>query len=165
MAVQVEHRAIDTPLEHLPPIDEHAIEIDAPAESAWAALFPTLGRTLDGWLSRRVSGALGCRETEANGDLHHPGGTLPGFVVSRAVAPVMLALVGEHRFSRYAFVFRIDLLPGQRCRVRAETRAEFPGAKGTLYKAAVIGTQGHVVVVRSILRSLKKRAERRADGR
>lgn len=97
-------------------------------------------------------------------DLHHPGGTLPGFVVARAVAPVMLALMGEHRFSQYAFVFRIDLLPGQRCRVRAETRAKFPGAKGRGYKFAVIGTRGHVVVVKSILRSLKKRAEKRAEG-
>jgi hypothetical protein len=160
----VAHRAIDTPIEKLSPIDEHSIEIDAPAEAAWAALFPTLGRTLDGSLSRRMSSGLGCRETEAEGDLHHPGGTLPGFVVARSVPPVLLALLGEHRFSSYALVFRIDLLPGQRCRVRAESRAEFPGFKGSLYRAGVIGTRGHVLVVRSILRSLKKRAERRSNG-
>jgi hypothetical protein len=158
------HRALETPLQDLPPIDEHSVEIDAPAEAAWAALFPTLSRALDGATKRRLARTLDCRDQIAEGDLHHPGGTLPGFVVARSVAPVMLALMGEHRFSQYAFVFRIDLLPGQRCRVRAETRAQVPGAQGRLYKFAVIGTRGHVIVVRSILRSLKKRAEKRAEG-
>jgi hypothetical protein len=154
------HRAIDTPLEALPAIDEHSIEIDAPADAAWEALFPTLGRVFDGPLARRVASGLGCRETAASGDLRHPGGTLPGFIVSRAIVPVMLALLGEHRYSRYGLLFRIDLLPGQRSRVRAETRASFPGFKGRLYKVAVIGTRGHVLVVRSILRAIKARAER-----
>lgn len=159
-----EHRALRTPLQELPSIDEHSIEIDAPAEAAWAALFPTLSRTLDNRTSRRVCRALDCRDQIAEGDLHHPGGTLPGFVVARAVAPVMLALMGEHRFSNYALVIRIDLLPGQRCRVRAETRAHFPGAKGRAYKLLVIGTRGHVLVVRRLLRSVRKRAEKRAAG-
>lgn len=158
------HRALETPLTDLPPIDEHSVEIDAPAEAAWAALFPTLGRTFNGRLSRRVAGWLDCRNQIAEGDLRHPGGTLPGFVVARSVAPVMLALMGVHRFSRYALVFRIDLLPGQRCRVRAETRAMFPGAAGTAYRAGVIGSRGHVFVIRRLLRSLRKAAETRVNG-
>ena len=109
--------------------------------------------------------SLDARDKVAKGDLHHPGGTLPGFVVARSVAPVMLALMGEHKFSRYALVFRIDLLPGQRCRVRAETRALFPGVKGKAYRAGVIGTRGHVILTRSLLRAVKKRAERSASGR
>jgi hypothetical protein len=157
-------RAIDTPLEGLPAIDEHSIEIDAPADASWDALFPTLGRAFNGRLARRMARSLGCRETEASGDLHHPGGTLPGFIVSRSIAPVMLALLGEHRYSRYGLVFRIDLLPGQRSRARAETRASFPGVKGGLYRVAVIGTRGHVLVVRSILRAIKARAERSLES-
>ncbi len=160
----MQHRALEIPLQDLPPVDEHSVEIDAPAEAAWAALFPTLGESLDGPLARRTAKALDCRDEEAVGDLHHPGGTLPGFVVARSVAPVMLALMGEHKYSRYALVFRIDLLPGQRCRVRAETRALFPGAKGTVYKCAIVGTRGHAIVTRSLLRSLKKRAEARSNG-
>src|SRR5687767_9605158 len=35
-------RAIDMPLEALPSLDEHSVEIEAPAEAAWQALFPTL---------------------------------------------------------------------------------------------------------------------------
>ena len=76
----------------------------------------------------------------------------------------MLALAGEHRFAKYAVVFRIDLLPGQRSRVRLETRAQFTPGKGRLYKAAVIGTHGHVLVVNRMLRSIKRRAERSATG-
>lgn len=159
------HRALDTPLQDLPPIDEHAIEIDAPAEASWAALFPTLQRAVDGPLSRRLAKLLDSRELETSGDLRHPGGTLPGFVVARAVAPVMLALMGAHRYSEYALVFRIDLLPGQRSRVRAETRARFLGGKGSLYKTAVVRSRAHVLVVRSMLRSLRRRAEHREDGR
>lgn len=149
----------------MPPVDERSIEIDASAEAAWAALFPTLTRMLDGKLSRRLAQRLKARDTVADGDLHHPGGTLPGFVVARAISPVMLALMGEHRFSSYALVIRIDLLPGQRSRVRAETRASFPGVKGTLYKTAVVGSRGHAFTIRRMLRSLKKQAERRASGR
>lgn len=151
---------LEMPLEELPPIDEHSIEIDAAAEAAWAALFPMLEATMCRPSSRRFSEALGCAVTAASGDLRHPGGTLPGFTVSRAIAPVMLALVGRHRFSSYALVFRIDLLPEQRCRVRAETRAAFPGVKGRIYKALVIGSRGHVLAVRSMLRSVRRRAER-----
>lgn len=158
------HRAIDTPLERLPPVDEHSIEVDAPAEASWAAVFPTLQKAMDGRLSRALAHRLGAEQEESSGDLHHPGGVLPGFVVSRAVPPVMLALLGEHRFSKYALVVRIDLLPGQRSRVRIETRASFPGKRGSTYKAAVVGTRGHVVVVRSLLRAIRKRAERSAES-
>ncbi len=156
---------IDVPLENLPPIDEHEIEIDAPAEATWAALFPTLQSSLDTSFARRYSERVGARETVAHGDLRHPGGTLPGFVVSRSIAPVMLALLGEHDFSKYAVVFRIDLLPGQRSRVRLETRAQFNGARGRIYRAGVLGTGGHVLVVRRLLRSIRRRAERSASGR
>ena len=148
------------PLELLPAIDEHSIEIDASADTTWAALFPMLEATLCRPASRRIAEALGCAETEVSGDRRHPGGTLPGFTVSRAIAPVMLALVGSHRFSNYALVFRIDLLPEHRCRLRAETRAEFPGARGRIYRALVIGSRGHVLAVRSMLRAARRRAER-----
>ena len=153
-------RTIDVPLEELPPIDEHYIEVDAPAEATWAALFPTLERAFNSRFSRAYSKRVGATEVTARGDLHHPGGTLPGFCVTRSIAPVMLALAGGHRFAKYAVVFRIDLLPGQRSRVKLETRAEFIGKRGRLYKAGVIGTGGHVFVVNRMLRAIKRRAER-----
>ena len=156
---------IEVPLEKLPPIDEHEIEVDAPAEATWAALFPTLEKSFNSPFARRYSRKVGARETDAHGDLHHPGGALPGFIVCRSIAPVMLALVGEHAFSKYAVVFRIDLLPGQRSRVRLETRAEFYGARGRIYRIAVIGTRFHVLAVNRLLRSIRRAAERSANGR
>lgn len=153
-------RTIDVALEDLPPIDEHYIEVEAPAEVAYAALFPAIESAFDGKLAQGYCERVGALETEARGDLRHPGGTLPGFTVTRAIAPVMLALTGEHRYAKYAIVFRIDLLAGQRSRVRLETRAEFEPGKGRLYKAAVIGTRGHVLAVNRLLRSIKRRAER-----
>jgi hypothetical protein len=158
-------RTIDVPLEKLPPIDEHAIDVDAPAEATWAALFPTLEKSFNGRFAKRYATRVGASAVCADGDLHHPGGTLPGFCVTRAIAPVMLALAGEHRFAKYAVVFRIDLLPGQRSRVKLETRAQFLGRRGRLYKAGVIGTRGHVLIVNRMLRTIKRRAERSAAGR
>ena len=45
-------------------------------------------------------------------------------------------------------------------RLGAETWAEFPGIHGRAYRAAVIGTRGHVVAVRRILAAVKRGAER-----
>lgn len=157
-------RTVDVPLEELPPIDEHYIDLEAPAEAAYAALFPTLESALGSKFAHSYCERVGALETEAHGDLHHPGGTLPGFTVIRAVAPVMLALAGEHRYAQYAVVFRIDLLPGQRSRVRLETRALFAPGKGKLYRAAVVGTRGHTIIVNRMLRSIKRRAELSING-
>ncbi len=158
-------RTIDVPLEKLPPIDEHYIEVDAPADATWAALFPTLEKAFNGRFARRYAKRIGAGETVSRGDLHHPGGTLPGFCVTRSIAPVMLALAGGHKYAKYALVFRIDLLPGQRSCVKLETRAQFMGLRGRLYKAEVIGTRGHVIVVNRLLRAIKRRAERSVSGR
>jgi hypothetical protein len=157
-------KTIDVPLEQLTPIDEHYIDVDAPAEATYAALFPAIEKAFAGKFAQGYCERVGATETRTSGDLHHPGGTLPGFTVTRAIAPVMLALAGEHRFAKYAVVFRIDLLPGQRSRVKLETRAQFVPGKGRIYKAAVIGTHGHVLVVNRMLRAIKRGAERRAGG-
>ncbi len=156
---------IDVPLEQLPPIDEHEIYVDAPAEASWDALFPTIEKAFGGKFAHRYTERVHAAETEAHGDLHHPGGTLPGFTVTRAIAPVMLALAGKHQLAQYAVVFRIDLLPGQRSVVRLETRAEFIGAKGRVYRAGVLGTRLHVIAARRMLRAIKREAEQgRAGG-
>jgi len=154
-------RAIDVPIEELPAVDEHSVEIDAPQAKTWDALLPVLRRGFGGPAATHVSRALGCAETAIAGDPLHPGATLPGFVVARAVPPTLYALLGAHRFARYALVFRIDRLGVDRSRLRAETRAEFPGAAGRAYRVLVIGTRGHVLVVRRLLRTVRLRAEDR----
>ena len=79
--------------------------------------------------------------------------TVPtGFALDSADPPVRLALRGRHWFSRYALVFDLDEAQPGHTRLRAHTWAEFPGVHGRIYRALVIGTQGHRVVVRRILR-------------
>ena len=82
--------------------------------------------------------------------------------VRRVVEPAVLALQGEHRFSRYGLIFRLEPTKDENTLLRAETRAEFPGLKGQIYKTLVIRTRGHVLVVNRILRAVRRRAERSA---
>jgi hypothetical protein len=67
--------------------------------------------------------------------------------------------MGEHRFSRYALIFRITEREGAPLLISAETRAEFPGRSGRAYRTLVIGSRGHVIATRSILRGIRKRAQ------
>jgi hypothetical protein len=151
-------RVIDMPIERLPYVDEHAIGVHATERETWDALLETMPRVLDTATARRVGSLLGVEHRDPVGEVGTIGSTLPGFVCARAVEPSVLALLGEHRFSRYALIFRVERTSGG-TRLRAETRAEFPGGKGRAYRALVIGTRGHVFAVRRILRAVKRRAE------
>lgn len=84
---------------------------------------------------------------------------MPGFHVVTALPPTKLVLAGRHRFSSYALTFRIDELAAGRSRLRAESRAAFPGLTGTVYRMLVIGTGGHVVGMRRLLSGIKRAAE------
>ncbi len=157
-------RIIDVPIESLPFIDEHYIEIAASPDQVWDALIHVLGGVSDGRSGAPLSRALGCAQTEAEGEAGEIGSTIPGFVVTRSIRPAVLALMGQHRFSRYALIFSIVEKPSGLVVLGAQTRAVFPGRRGRVYRGLVIGTRGHVVVTSSILRSVRKRAER-ARGR
>ena len=155
-------RVIDTPLERLPAIDEHGALVLAPVEKTWEALLPVVRGSFSGKLTGRISGALGACTTETSGPIDRRGSTIPGFIVVRVVEPAVLALQGEHRFSRYGLIFRLEPTKDENTLLRAETRAEFPGLKGQIYKTLVIRTRGHVLVVNRILRAVRRRAERSA---
>ena len=150
---------IDTPIQDLPFVDEHVIGIEATERQAWDALLAVLPAVFGTRSVGRVAGVLGVEHRGLRGEVGEIGSTIPGFVVARAVPPAVLALLGQHRFSRYALIFRIEKTVSG-VRLRAETRAEFPGAKGRVYRGAVIGTRGHVLVTRRVLNAVKRRAER-----
>lgn len=153
-------RLIDVPIESLPFVDEHAVEAAASPAEIWAALIAVMARS-GGRVAAPFARALGCLAIERSDRFGEIGTTIPGFIVTRSVAPAVLALMGEHRYSRYALIFRIAEQRGDRPpRLGAETRAEFPGRSGAAYRALVIGTRGHVVATRSILRAVRRRAER-----
>lgn len=149
------------PVAELPHVDEHAITVAVDPSEVWPALLETVARAFSGRRTEPVAAILGCAErTETGGRPLHAGAALPGFRVERALPERELALVGRHRFSRYALIFRIDRVGPGRSRIRAETRAVFPGAAGRIYRALVIGTGGHLVVVRRLLAAVERRAER-----
>ena len=153
-------RVIDFPLEQLPPIDEHGRLVLAPVPKVWEALLAVVSGSFSSRSARRVARALHCSPAESDGEIDRIGSTLPGFIVARVVEPAVLALEGEHRFSRYGLVFRLEPTKDDQTLLRAETRAQFPGLKGRAYRALVIDTRGHVLVVNRILNSVRRRAER-----
>jgi hypothetical protein len=145
----------------LPRIDEHATVIDAGPDLVWEALLRVAEGSMSGAGAPRYARLVGCADTEASGPRPlAPGSTFPGFHVEQADPGRELALAGGHRFSEYGLVFRLDPLGDRRTRLRAETRASFPGLLGEAYKTAVIRTRGHVLVVRRMLGATKRRAER-----
>jgi hypothetical protein len=147
-------------MEQLPYIDEHAIDIAATPERVWRALASVLRTDLGGAASVRLTRVLGLAPVGARGDWHgtiRPGDTLPGFAVAEIDPPKRMVLCGGHRFSRYALAFELAS-DGDRCTLRAHTRAEFPGRSGRTYRALVIGTGAHRLVVRRLLRNVARRA-------
>jgi hypothetical protein len=150
------------PLEDLPHVDEHEVDVDAAPADAWSALTAVLHDTFATPAARAVAVALGCEPSAVSAwDRPDVGSTVPGFRVVAAEPPSLLVVSGRHRFSRYGIVFRLEPA-GSGARVRAETRAAFPGPAGALYRRAVIGTGGHAVATTHLLRGAARAAERRA---
>jgi hypothetical protein len=150
--------------EHLPHVDEHSFQVDATPEATWEALLRVVEGSFASVGAARGARLLGCADVAAAGPRPlEVGSALPGFHVAAADVPRELALHGSHRFSDYALIFRLDPV-GAGTRVRAETRAEFPGVKGLAYRALVIGTRMHVLVTRRLIAAAKRRAELRKEG-
>lgn len=146
--------------QRLPRVDEHSAEIAASPEAAWKALLRVVDGSFGSAITGRVARLLGCADVRASGPRPlATGSALPGFHVESAERPQELALVGSHRFSDYALIFHLDEIDGQHTRLRAETRALFPGFKGTVYQTLVIRTRGHVLVTRRLLGAVKQHAE------
>jgi hypothetical protein len=147
--------------ERLPHVDEHSVEIAVGPEAVWDALLRVVEGSFGSASTARVARVLGCADVGASGPRPlATGSAFPGFHVERGDRPRELALVGSHRYSEYALIFRLKGLADGGCRLGAETRATFPGLKGGVYRALVIGTRGHVLVTRRLLGAVKQRAER-----
>jgi hypothetical protein len=144
----------------LPFLDEHGVEVAASPAVVWESLCRVAEGLFSSPFAARFARLVGCEATAVAGPRPlAEGSTFPGFVVARAEPGSLLALVGRHRYSDYALVFHLAG-SGSGTRLRAETRAQFPGGAGRLYRAAVIGTRGHVLVTMRLLTAVKRRAER-----
>jgi hypothetical protein len=142
-------------------IDEHATLIEAGSQATWDALLRVIEGSVSAGGASGFARALGCADTAAAGPRPlAEGSAFPGFHVEAATEGRELALAGSHRFSAYSLIFRLDDLDAGETRLRAETRADFPGLRGEAYKTMVIRTRGHVLVTRRLLGATKRRAER-----
>ncbi len=138
----------------LPYIDEHAVTTQASRDQVWASLVRTLRRMIGG--SSTFARVLGCDPSRATEEFDgRVGQTLPGFGVVAAEPGRQMTLEGRHRFSRYRLTFFLE-----DHEIRARTDAEFPGIRGRLYRTAVIGTGGHKLITRKMLRDIARHADR-----
>jgi hypothetical protein len=141
-------------MEPLPYIDEHAQRIEAAGDAVWAALLQVLRRQMGG--GARFARVLGCDPAQGSADFAgRPGDAIPGFRVVESDPGRRLALRGRHRFADYALTFVFD-----GSQLRAETHAAFLGVLGRLYRAAVIGSGGHRLITRRLLRQVQRAATR-----
>ena len=91
-------------------------------------------------------------------DPQDPSSVPVGFALDDARPPERFALKGRHPFATYQWVFELDDEAPQRTCVRSATWAHFPGLHGKIYRALVIGTGAHRVVVRWTLKRIAARA-------
>jgi len=135
-------------MKSLPFIDRHCVVTEASPADTWNGLVRVLGSQLRG--SGRVARALGCEPLVGTARFDgRSGDAVPGFQVAASEPGHRLVLRGRHRFARYQLTFLLD---GDR--LCAETHAEFPRLMGRIYRAAVIGSGGHTLVARWMLRKV-----------
>jgi hypothetical protein len=125
-------------MERLPYIDKHAITVEADRVATWSALV-----------------GVWCREPNDPSTVRGPF-----FWLDEAAAQKHLALNGQHPFSAYKLVFELTDDGPHHTRLTALTWAAFSGILGKAYRALVIGTGGHRVAVRRMLRRIAAEAVR-----
>lgn len=124
-------------MERLPYIDEHVTTVRTDRAATWAALM-----------------RMWCWNPDDPSTVRSPF-----FWLGEAQPEKRLALDGAHLFSVYRLVFELVDDGRGHTRLTALTWAEFPGVHGKVYRALVIGTGGHRVVVRRMLKRIAADAE------
>lgn len=145
----------------LPFIDRLAVEVAADRETTWTALVEVLTRSLESRGSRLGARVLGSSVLEASGPRPlATGASLPGFRVASVEAPDELVLDGTHRFARHEMVFQLAESGPALTELSVVTQAAFPGPIGKVYRVLVIGSRGHVLATRRLLKAVRREAEK-----
>jgi hypothetical protein len=136
-----------------PFLDRHEVVVAASPQAVWEALPAVLPGAAAGVYARLV----GADPARSAGVVPDEGAAVPGFRVEASEPPRRLRLAGRHRFSRYVLEFTLEPAPGG-TRLAATSHAAFPGLLGTAYRALVVGSGGHGLVVPAMLRAVGRRA-------
>ena len=126
-----------------PYIDEHSITVAAPRDRVWTALCRYAAASIGAPPGSLLTKLLGTEPPR-------------GFAVTQSRPGEHLGLGGKHRFSRYLLTFDLSELPDGGTRVSARSYGEFPGLPGLAYRTLVIGSGGHVLSVRHMLRGIRR---------
>ncbi|RLP90077.1 hypothetical protein [Micromonospora sp. CV4] len=147
-------------IDSLPHLDEHATVIAAETVEVWPHLADIVEKSFSRPGMAGYARLVGAADPGTSGPRPlAEGSTFPGFRVVTAIPGQELALRGSHRFSTYALIFRLDAVGAGRSRLRAETRAAFPGLAGGLYRQLLLTSGGHVIGVRRMLAAVRRRSE------
>lgn len=115
----------------LPYLDEHTTDIAAEADDVWRGLCKELERSFSRAAMAAYVRLIGVVDPGPSGPRPlAEGSAFPGFRVLVALPGKELTLQGRHRFSSYALIFRLEPNGPGRTRLRAESRAAFPGLAG-----------------------------------
>ena len=135
-------------MHRLPYIDEHSLQVSESKNLVWKNLISALKKSMG--LPPVLIRMLDCDPAVGTPEFWgRIGDSIPGFKVVEEVPEQQIVLSGRHRFAQYELTFL--LADGQ---IRAQSRAEFFGVSGKLYRAVVIGSGAHKVVTRRLLRRI-----------
>lgn len=148
----------------LPSVAEHSTAVSAPAEVTWEQLIDFLPRALGPPGATAVARVLGCDVDRAGGEVGEEGSTLAGFEVVAAEPPALLALAGQHHFSRYEIALRIEPIGDAESRLIAETSAIYPRIHGRAFRLLTVATGAEALVASGFLATVKRRAEQAAGA-
>ena len=113
----------------LPFVDAHDVVLPVAIDSAWERLTRLVTR----------SSMLGPK----------------GFPDRELSAPTCLRLAGGHLFATYELRFDLEAISATETRVSATTHAKFMPGPGRVYRAFVIGSGAHAVIMRRFLKTLR----------
>jgi hypothetical protein len=144
----------------LPLLDSHSKVIPAGDAAAWRGLVRFVSDRMSPPTAARYARLVGGQPAIASGPRPiEVGSTIPGFEVTALELGREVVLTGRHRFSRYQIVFKVSQgTTSAESAVSVESRAEFLGRLGRLYRVLVVGTRFHVLAVRRMLRSIAREA-------
>lgn len=131
----------------LPLLDEHSATFAASQSAVWQAV-SRYARSM-AHSDHAVLGRLLGTEPES------------GFELAEEVEHEHLVLTGRHRFARYRLVFKLDGESSNSTKLSVLSFAEFPGARGRLYRRLLMGTRGHELAIRRMLHTIGREVAKR----